>query len=156
MNTMRFVQEEKYPPCPLLQDLFDRQEGFWMDDEGNFDHLLDLNDDWIASLVPNQGQKKQSADSEVDSGGKRRNGYYLWATNPPVLLSMAFALEVSLRQGGGVYYDGSSVLDPWFSVISEFSLTKQAFGEEKDGKFEFFSKEVVMRKLYHLKNKTYR
>ena len=67
-----------------------------------------------------------------------------------------------MRETDGVFWDEEvcpsyeSFTDAWLSVISNCGLTRTVFGEEKDGKFEYYSVDTIKRKLWHLRRQVYR
>lgn len=67
-----------------------------------------------------------------------------------------------MREGDGAFWDEElcpsfeSFPDAWLSTIINCGLTKTAFGEEKDGKFEYYSVDTIKRKLWHLRKQVYR
>ena len=151
----KFVGEHKYPHCPLLEALVRLQEGLWKDDDATLD---DLCRDWISTIVTQRRVTKPKAETYTSGGGNGSN----WATNHPRLLAMALTLELSLRRGDGAFWDEElcpsfeSFPDAWLSTIINCGLTKTAFGEEKDGKFEYYSVDTIKRKLWHLRKQVYR
>ena len=157
-TAMSYVKEEGYPLCPLLETLSFHQKGFMRDSEGNFSSHINLTGDWLSAVKPNKGQRKRTPASVVANKGNGGN----WATNYPLVLTLALSLELGLREADGVYFDSDdhsqheSFTDAWIAVLGEFSLTRRAFGEEKEGKFEHFSTETVKKKLNHLRGQEYR